>query len=89
MSQYDNNEDLTKAFKSAIKNPAERARLLSEYPELKSALAFYEKNESHFNQNSPSTRYAHIVLKTLKENICFQLNEDGPTSFDEITKIQL
>ncbi|MFA7351250.1 MAG: hypothetical protein WC009_10840 [Methylotenera sp.] len=89
MSQYDSNDDLANAFKQAIQKPEERTRLLNNYPELKSALIFYEKNESNFIQNSSSNKYAHIVLSALVENIYYQIQEDGPASFDEIAKIRL
>ena len=88
MSTYDSNEDLAKAFKYAIKNAAARAQLINDCSELKSVLAFYKKNESYINQNSSSNKYAHLVLKALKENICFQLQEEGPTSFDDVAKVK-
>ncbi len=86
MSKCNRNDNLAKAFKTAIKNPAERARLVDNCPELKSALAFYEKNESNFSQNASSNKYAQVVLKALKENIFFQIKEEGPASFDESAK---
>ncbi|MDD2934347.1 MAG: hypothetical protein HOP26_08565 [Methylotenera sp.] len=89
MSNNDKNDDLAKAFKQAIQKPEERIRLLNNYPELKSALLFYDKNETNFIQNSSSNKYAHIILNALIENIYYQIQEDGPASFDDIAKIHL
>ncbi len=87
MSEYNSNDNLAMALKNAMNNPVERDMLLGNYPELKCALAFYEKNERYFNQNASSNKHTYILLKALKDNICFQLQEDGPTSFDEVPKI--
>jgi hypothetical protein len=84
MSKNDNYDDLAKVFMHAIEKPEERTQLLNNYPELKSVLVFYERNESNFIESSTSkpNKYAHIVLSALIENIYFQIKEDGPTSFD-------
>lgn len=87
MTKSTNKYQLAIAFKQAINKPAERSKVMGIYPELKSAITFYEKNESYFIANAGMGKYEQVVLKALKENMFFQIQEDGPASFDQTTKV--
>lgn len=88
MSPRDNNnEDVAIAFKKAVTNPAERKQILRCYPELNNAIEFYEKNKTYFIKNSGLNKHDYIILKALIDNMFFQIKEDGPASFNAITKI--
>lgn len=74
------NQSLAVAFKLAVKRPTERMRLTTAHPELTKALNFYERNEKVFYKNGMN-KQGLVILKALKENIYYQIKEDGPSSF--------
>lgn len=74
------NQNLAVAFKLAVKKPTERIRLTTIHPELSGAINFYERNEKLFNENGLN-KQGLVILKALKENIYYQIKEDGPASF--------
>jgi len=82
-----NNEDAAIAFKKAITNPAERRQVLRCYPELNNAIEFYEKNKTHFIKNNGLNKHDQVILKALIDNMFYQIKEDGPASFNAITKM--
>lgn len=80
MLNQQDNQSLAVAFKLAVKKPTERMRLTTTHPELSRALNFYEKNEKIFHKNGLD-KQGLVILKALKENIYYQIKEDGPSSF--------
>lgn len=80
MSIQQDNLSLAIAFKLAVKKPAERLKLAESHPELSEAIDFYEKNEKSLYENGLNKERL-VILKALKENICTQIQEDGPASF--------
>ena len=80
----DANECLARAFKQLIENRERRDELLEYLPELKNAVAFYERGERFFNKEGGLSRHDQRVLMALKENMFFQIRESGPSSFDAL-----
>ena len=81
----DTNEQLAVAFERLVDNQVERSKLLKDYPALENAVVFYERAESNFcKKNDLNIDGLMVLLNSLKDNIRFQIEEDGPESFAKV-----
>ncbi len=71
------NKGLAMEFRNNIESPERRSRLLKSHPELKDAVAYYERDESDFTKNGNLDAVAVRLLHAKKGLMALQIETNG------------